>query len=80
MLVSEGDVAVDEIADRLDARPPRWRLFEKIPGYVGQAIRLAVATAEEKYQRLGGQILYRVLGSRRGDHVRQAGVTDHSVR
>src|SRR6266540_5291267 len=48
MLVAEGDVAMDEIADRLDARPPRWRLFEEVPGHVGQAVGLAVATAEEK--------------------------------
>src|SRR5258708_3663963 len=48
MLVAEGDVAMDEIADRLDARPPRWRLFEEVPGHLGQALGLAVATAEEK--------------------------------
>jgi len=31
MLVAKGDVAMDEITDRLDARPPRWRLFEEVP-------------------------------------------------
>src|SRR5947208_7078682 len=40
MLVAEGDVAMDEIADRLDARPPRWRLFEEVPGHLGQALGL----------------------------------------
>src|ERR1019366_218345 len=49
MLVAEGDVAMDEITDRLDARPPWWRLFEEVPGYVGQALGLAVTTTEEKH-------------------------------
>src|SRR6266511_5122460 len=48
VLVAEGDVAMDEIADRLDACPPRWRIFEEVPGHLGQALGLAVATAEEK--------------------------------
>src|SRR5271165_2923407 len=48
MLVAKRDVAVDEIADRLDARPTRWRRFEELPRRIGQAIGLAVATAEEK--------------------------------
>ena len=48
MLVAEGDVPMDEIADRLDARPPRWQLFKEVPGNVGQALGLAVTTAEEK--------------------------------
>jgi hypothetical protein len=48
MLVAKGDVAMDEIADRLNARPPRWRLFQEVPGHVGQALGLAVATSEEK--------------------------------
>ena len=48
MLVAEGNVAMDAIADRLDAGPPRWRIFEKVPGQIGQKVGLAVATAEEK--------------------------------
>ena len=32
MLVAEGDMSMDEIADCLDARPPRGRLPEKCPG------------------------------------------------
>src|SRR6185436_11695546 len=43
MLVAERDVAMDEVADRMDARPARWRLFEQLPGHVGQAAGLAVA-------------------------------------
>src|SRR5258705_9988394 len=65
MLVAESDVAMDEIADRLHTRPPGWRLFEEVPGHLGQAVRLAIATAEEEDQRLCRQILYRVLGGRR---------------
>src|SRR5687767_5044254 len=66
MLVAEGDMTMDEIADPLDARPARWQLFEQLPSCLGQAIGLAVATAEEKDERLRRQILYRVLESRRG--------------
>src|ERR1700730_12690401 len=37
MLVAEGDVVMDEIADRLDARPPRWRLCKR---YYGSGLRV----------------------------------------
>ena len=45
ILVAEGDVAMDEIADRLDARPSRRRAFEEFPGHLGQAVGLAVTAA-----------------------------------
>ena len=61
MLVAEGDVAMDEIADRLNACPARRRVAEEVPGRLGQAVGLAVAAAQEKNQRLVRQILYRVL-------------------
>jgi hypothetical protein len=69
MFVSKGNVAMDDVADRLDARAPRWRLFEVVPGYFGQAVGLTVPTTEEKDERLCRQIVHRVLGSRRGYHV-----------
>ena len=50
---------MDEVADRLDPRPARRRLAEQLPGDVGQPIGLAIAAAEQKDQRLLGQILDR---------------------
>ena len=35
VLVAEGDVAVHEVADRLDARPAEWRGAEQLPGGLG---------------------------------------------
>jgi hypothetical protein len=72
MLVAKGDVAMDVIADRLDARPTGGRLGEELPGDVGQAVGLALAAAQEIDDRLGRQVLDRVLGRRRGDDIRQA--------
>ncbi len=61
MLVAEGDVAMNVIADRLDAGPSRGGLGKKLPRDVGQAVGLAVATAQEIDDRLRRQILDRVL-------------------
>ena len=70
---------MDEIADRLDARPPRWRLFEEVPGHVGQTVGLAVATAEEIDEGVRRQVLHGVLESRRNDHVRQAAIANDAI-
>src|SRR5271166_2696504 len=79
MLVAEGDVAMDEIADRLDARPSRRRAFEEFPGHRGQAVGLAVTAAQEKDQRLGRQVLDRVLSGRRDNYIRQAGIMNDAI-
>jgi len=79
MLITERDVTMDEITDRLYARPPRRSLFEEVPGHVGQAVRFAVAAAEQKRQRLGRQILHRVLRGRGRQDVRLAGIAHDTI-
>ncbi len=79
MLIAEGDAAMDEIADRLDARPSRRRPFEEFPGHVGQAVGLTVAATQEKGQCLGRQVLHCVLSGRRDNHIRQAGIMNDAI-
>src|SRR5204862_7277353 len=43
MLVSERDVTVHEIADRLDPRPARRRFLEQSPGNFRKPVGLAIA-------------------------------------
>jgi hypothetical protein len=45
VFVTEDDVVVHEIADRLHALPTERRIREQLPRDVAQAIRLAVAAA-----------------------------------
>ena len=40
---------------------------------------LAVTAAQEKDQRLGRQVLHRVLRGRRGNHIRQTGIMNDAV-
>src|SRR5215207_5696134 len=47
VLVSEGDVTVDEVADRLNPGPARWCLLEQLPGDVRKPVGLAIAAAEQ---------------------------------
>ena len=69
ILVAEGDVAVDIVADGVDAAGASGRLAEEVPRDAGQAIRLAVSAAEEEYERFLGKILHRVLVLRSCDRV-----------
>jgi len=63
MLVAEGDVAMDEIADRLDTPPSGRGLLKESPGHLGQAVGLAVATRSnhERDARLKRDQLVAVL-------------------
>src|SRR4029453_227479 len=79
MLVAELNVVMDEIADRLDAPPTCGRVAEQAPGDLGQAVGLAVATAEEKDDRLVGQFLDRLLRRRGGHHVERAAVAHGAI-
>jgi hypothetical protein len=80
VLIAEGDVVMNEIADRLDPAPARHRVPEKVPRGLGKPIGLAVAAAQEKEQRLLGQVLDSVL-LRRGDgRIGGATVPKHSAR
>ena len=45
VLVAEGDVAMNVVADGLDAGPAGWRDGKKLPGNVGESVGLAIAAA-----------------------------------
>src|SRR5271166_1965239 len=56
VLVVEYDMAVDEIADRLDPPPASRRIAEKVPGDLAQLVGFYVAAAHQIEQRLVRQI------------------------
>src|SRR5271169_2537853 len=76
VLIAEGDMTMDEVADRLNPLPSGRRSLEQVPSDLGQTIRLAITAAQKKNQGFLGQVLDGVLASRRGDFVRLAGVSD----
>ncbi len=69
ILVAEGDVAMDVVADGLDAAGAGGRCAEQVPRDAGQPIGLAVSASEEEYERLLGKIFHRMLVLRSGDRV-----------
>jgi hypothetical protein len=79
VLVAEGDVAVDEIADGLDPVPTQGRLAKQVPGRFRQSVGLAVAAAKEKRQGFGGQVLNRVLTGPRRRNVGPPSIIDDAV-
>ena len=48
VLVTEGDMLMDEIADGLDAFPSGGRLAEEVPSYLGQQIGLAISAPQQE--------------------------------
>ena len=62
VLIAEGDVAMNVVADGLDSGPAGRRTGKK-PGNVGEPVRLAVAAAQQEGDGVGGQVLHRVLGA-----------------
>jgi hypothetical protein len=79
MLVAEGKMGMDEIADCLDARPARGRLPEKGPGGFGEPVRFAVAASEEKHECVSRQIFHGVLHCGRVDPLRQSTVLHERI-
>src|SRR6185295_19649373 len=61
MLISERDMTVHEIADRLDPRPARRRFLEQLPGNFRKPVGLAITAAEQMHQGVRGKILDRML-------------------
>src|SRR5713226_4095669 len=47
VLVTEGDVAMNEVANRMDPRPARCCLLKQLPCNVGKPVGLAVAAAKQ---------------------------------
>jgi len=48
VLVTEGDMLMDEIADCLDAFPSGGRLAEEVPSYLGQQIGPAISAPQQE--------------------------------
>ena len=65
ILVVEGDMVMNVIADGLHARVPWSRAAEELPGRLRQQIGLAIAAAQQEHQGIFGQILHGVLPRRR---------------
>jgi hypothetical protein len=61
VLVAERDMVVNEVADRLHPRPAGRCGSEQPPRLVRQAVGFAVPAAEQKQQRVYGQVLNRML-------------------
>jgi len=80
VLVAELQVAVNEVADRLDLCPAGRDVAELPPGDIGQQIGFAITAAEQKTQRLVRKFLNRVLACVPVDLVRRTGIGDHRVR
>ncbi len=64
VLVTEGDVGVDKIADRLHPPPAARGIAKQRPGGFREQVGLAIPAAEQKQQRLGRQIGDRGLAGR----------------
>ena len=69
VLVTKGNMLMDEIADSLDAPPSGGRFAEEVPSHLGQQIGFAISASQEEHQGLLGQVLRRVLLGRGGDHI-----------
>src|SRR5271166_4218244 len=61
VLVAEGDVLMNVVADGLDAAPAERRIPEERPGDLGKPVGLAVTAAQQEHQGLVGQILDSML-------------------
>jgi len=80
VLVAEGDMGMNEIADRLHARPARRCRAEAGPSRVHETIGLAVSAAQQEDQRVVRQFRDLVCARRRFDRVGQARIRDQRVR
>ena len=80
VLIAEGDVVVNEVADGLNQRPALRHLAEFGPGEFRQSIGVAVAAAEEINQRLDRQSLKRALRRVRRHVVRIAAVLHKKIK
>ena len=69
ILVAERDVAMDPVADRLDAPGAGRRVAEQVPGDAGQPIGLAVTAAEQEDERLLREIFHGMLVLRLRDRI-----------
>ena len=80
VLVAEGDVVVDEVADGLHPRPAERRMSEQAPRLVRKAIGLTVATPKQEQQGFRRQVLDLMLQSVQVGRIRHARITNNGVR
>ena len=52
MRIAEGQVIVHEVADRLHPGPSGFDPAEQVPGDLSEAVRFAVAAAEQKAEQV----------------------------
>jgi hypothetical protein len=79
VLVAEIDLLIYEIADCLDARPARGRIFEQSPGQIQQSITVAETTREKEDEGLFRELLHRDLAGVRRHRIGQTGISHDSV-
>ena len=79
VLVVEGDMVMNIIADGLHARVPWSRAAEELPSRLGQQIGLAIAAAQQEHEGFFGQILHGVLPGGGHNLIWLAAISDYSV-
>ena len=77
--VAEADALVDEIADRLNALPPRRDAAEHAPRDIRQLVGLAIAAAEEIDQHVVGKLGHGDFAGRGVDRIGEAEVAGDAV-
>jgi hypothetical protein len=79
VLIAEIDPLIYEIADCLDARPARGRIFEQSPGQIQQSIAVAETTREKEDEGLFRELLHGDLAGVRRHRIWQTGIGHDSV-
>src|ERR1700676_3319826 len=79
VLIIEGDMVMNVIADCLHARVTRSYGAEKLPGCLRQQVGLTIAAAQKEHEGLFGQILDRVLPGCGHNLIQLAAIPDHAV-
>lgn len=78
-LVAKLDMAVNVVADRLDAAPAAADAAERRPGQIRQPLGVAIATAQQIHQRLVGKPVQRDLFGMRRNLVGQSAILDDEL-
>src|SRR5450432_230212 len=78
-LITERDVLVNEVADRLHPPPAERDVGKLVPSELGHLVGLAIAAPQEEDQRLLRQLRDGVLNGRRNDRLPLAAVVDGRV-
>ena len=79
ILVVEGNMVMNVIADCLHARVPWSRAAEELPSRLRKQIGLAIAAAQQEHEGFFGQILHGVLPSGGHNLIWLAAISDYAV-